>query len=251
MTSPTNGIAAFFAGGKRFYIRGVDYQPGRFLTTDNMKWDLPAAGGSSAAAKYDPLASTDACKRDVEKFKKLGINTIRVYTVDNSANHDQCMSLLADAGIYLALDVNTPAYSLNRENTWSLKASYNEVYLQNAFATVDAFAKYDNTLLFYSANEVVNDNKTSFAAPYIKAVGRDLKQYIKERRYRTIPVGYSAADVTWNQFEMASYMNCGAEAGRGDFFAFNDYSWCTPDPYQGSEWQRKVKQYKDYNIPLL
>ena len=47
-------------------------------------------------------------------FKKLGLNTIRVYTVDNSANHDECMNALAEAGIYLALDVNTPKYSLNR-----------------------------------------------------------------------------------------------------------------------------------------
>jgi hypothetical protein len=37
------------------------------------------------------------------------------------------MKALADAGIYLALDVNSPAYSLNRENEWSIHASYNDV----------------------------------------------------------------------------------------------------------------------------
>jgi hypothetical protein len=37
------------------------------------------------------------------------------------------MKALADAGIYLALDVNSAAYSLNRENEWSLHASYNDV----------------------------------------------------------------------------------------------------------------------------
>lgn len=88
---------AFFAGNNRFYIRGVDYQP----------------GGSSKAT--DPIADIDTCKRDVAEFKKLGINTIRVYTVDNSAQHDECMSALADAGIYLALDVNSPKYSINRK----------------------------------------------------------------------------------------------------------------------------------------
>ena len=74
-----------------------------------------------------------------------------MYTVDNSANHDECMSALADAGIYLALDVNSPDYSLNR---YEPAASYNDVYLQSVFATIDAFAKYDNTLLFFSGNEV-------------------------------------------------------------------------------------------------
>jgi len=80
---------AFFAGNDRFYIRGVDYQP----------------GGSSDVA--DPIADSAGCARDIEYFKKLGINTVRVYTVDNSADHDTCMSALADAGIYLVL-MSTP-----------------------------------------------------------------------------------------------------------------------------------------------
>jgi 1,3-beta-glucanosyltransferase GAS5 len=54
------------------------------------------------------------CKRDIAEFKSLGLNAIRVYTVDNSANHDVCMQALADANMYLILDVNTPQYSLNR-----------------------------------------------------------------------------------------------------------------------------------------
>lgn len=162
---------AFFKGDDRFYMRGVDYQP----------------GGSSDLA--DPIADTDGCKRDIKYFKELGLNTIRVYSVDNSKDHDECMNALADAGIYLVLDVNTPKYSLNREEP---KQSYNDVYLQYIFATVDKFAKYKNTLAFFSGNEVINDGPSSKAAPYVKAVTRDLRQYIRERNYREIPVGYSA-----------------------------------------------------------
>lgn len=62
----------------------------------------------------DPLADTSLCKRDIPKFKSLGLNTIRIYSIDNTANHDACMSLLADAGIYVVFDVNTPKYSINR-----------------------------------------------------------------------------------------------------------------------------------------
>ncbi|KAF2140659.1 glycoside hydrolase family 72 protein [Aplosporella prunicola CBS 121167] len=221
---------AFFAGDKRFYIRGVDYQP----------------GGSSKVA--DPIADTEACARDVKEFQKLGINTVRVYTVDNSKNHDECMSKLADAGIYLALDVNSPNYSLNRKEP---KSSYNDVYLQNVFATIDAFANYDNTLLFFSGNEVINSDDTTGAAPYVKAVTRDMKQYIGSQGYRSIPVGYSAADVDSNRFEMAEYMNCGTDDERSDFFAFNDYSWCDPSSYETAGWDKKVKQYGEYSIPLF
>lgn len=162
---------AFFKGEDRFYIRGVDYQP----------------GGSSKLA--DPIADADGCKRDIAKFQQLGLNTIRVYSVDNSKDHDECMNALADAGIYLVLDVNTPKYSLNRADP---APSYNDVYLQYIFATVDKFASYKNTLAFFSGNEVINDGPSSKAAPYVKAVTRDLRQYIRSRNYREIPVGYSA-----------------------------------------------------------
>lgn len=122
---------AFFKGSERFYVRGIDYQPG---------------GASNAK---DPLADTEICTRDIAKFKDLAINVVRVYTVDNSADHDECMKLLADAGIYLALDVSTPKYSINRADP---KPSYNSVYLQSIFATVDMFQKYTNTFAFFSGN---------------------------------------------------------------------------------------------------
>ncbi|OCL12716.1 glycoside hydrolase family 72 protein [Glonium stellatum] len=224
---------AFFAGNERFYVRGVAYQP----------------GGAADAA--DPLTDIPSLKRDIENFKKLGINTIRVYTIDNSKNHDEAMKLLDDAGIYLALDANTPKYSLNRESKAALHASYNDVYLQSVFATIDAFAGYNNLLLFFSGNEVINDNNNTHAATYIKAVTRDMKQYISNRASRLIPVGYSSADVAENIEEQALYFNCGTDDERADFFAFNDYSWCDPSSFTTSGWDKKVKTYSDYSIPLF
>ncbi|KAI1980977.1 1,3-beta-glucanosyltransferase [Ophidiomyces ophidiicola] len=221
---------AFFAGNNRFYVRGVDYQP----------------GGTSKLV--DPLADPTICKRDIEYFKKLGLNTVRIYTVDNSKSHEECMRALSDAGIYLVLDVNTPKYSINRNDP---APSYNDVYLQNVFATVDLFAKYDNTLAFFSGNEVINDEKTSSTAPYIKAVTRDIRQYIRNRKLREIPVGYSAADVSANRLETAQYMNCGSDDERSDFFAFNDYSWCSPSSFTGSGWDQKVKNFTGYGLPLF
>jgi hypothetical protein len=221
---------AFFKGDERFYIRGVDYQP----------------GGSSKLA--DPIADADGCKRDIENFKDLGLNTIRVYSVDNSADHDECMNALADAGIYLVLDVNTPKYSLNRADP---ETSYNDVYLQYIFATMEKFAKYDNTLAFFSGNEVINDGPSSKAAPYVKAVTRDMRTFLSGNKLRQVPVGYSAADVDTNRLEMAEYMNCGTDDERSDFFAFNDYSWCDPSSFSTSGWDQKVKNFTGYGIPLF
>jgi hypothetical protein len=251
VTSVTVKGNAFFKGSDRFYIRGVDYQP----------------GGSSKLE--DPLAEPSVCKRDIAKFTDLGLNTVRVYSVDNSKNHDECMNALADAGIFVVLDVNTPKYSLNRADP---KASYNNVYLQNVFATVEMFAAYPNTLAFFSGNEVINDGPSSQAAPYVKAVTRDIRQFLRSRGLRAVPVGYSAvseplyhrtsnfikltdscdqADIDTNRIQMAEFMNCGTEDERSDFFAFNDYSWCDPSSFTQSGWSQKVKLFEGYGIPLF
>ncbi|KAK4225354.1 Glucanosyltransferase-domain-containing protein [Podospora fimiseda] len=221
---------AFWQGKDRFYVRGVDYQP----------------GGSSAM--QDPLADKTICERDIAQFKKLGINTIRVYITDNSKNHDYCMNSLADAGIYVIIDANNPRYSINRFDPVS---SYNSQYLQSVFATIDEFVKYDNTLAFFSGNEVVNDNAAStLSARYVKAVTRDMRQYIGSRGYRKVPVGYSAADVSQTRMQMAQYMNCGSDDERSDFFAFNDYSWCNSN-FMTSGWDQKVKNFTGYGLPIF
>jgi len=128
------------------------------------------------------------------------------------------------------------------------------------------FQNYTNLLMFFSGNEIINDIPTSASAPYIKAVTRDLKQYIGNRQYRPIPVGYSAADISTllyhhftiyahkisddNRVETAHYMNCGTDDERVDFFAFNDYSWCDPSTYAAA-WAKKVAEFRDYSQPIL
>lgn len=55
----SNESIAFWQGDERFYIRGVAYQPG------------------GAAGAQDPLLDMEGLRRDVERFRELGINTIR------------------------------------------------------------------------------------------------------------------------------------------------------------------------------
>jgi 1,3-beta-glucanosyltransferase GAS1 len=55
----------------------------------------------------DPLVNTQQCELDAALMKQLGANTIRVYHVDSSADHDGCMNAFAQAGIYLFVDMDT------------------------------------------------------------------------------------------------------------------------------------------------
>lgn len=194
------------------------------------------------------MSDKSICERDIKNLKDLGVNTVRVYIADNSKSHKDCMNMLADAGIYLVVDVNNEKYSINN---LSPHKSYNAAYLQNVFATVEEFAQYPNTLAFFSGNEVISDRAgTDKAAPYVKAVTRDIKNYMNSRGLRKVPVGYSAADVSQNRFQTAQYMNCGSDDMRSDFFAFNDYSFCNTD-FKTAGWDVKVKTYSDYGLPIF
>lgn len=70
------------------------------------------------------------------------------------------MTLLAIAGIYLVLDVNSPLENqhLNRYEPWT---TYNDLYLQHVFKVLQEFSHYNNTLAFFAGNEVVNDRKSA------------------------------------------------------------------------------------------
>lgn len=110
----------------------------------------------------------------------------------------------------------------------------------------------DNLMLFFSGNEVINARNNTNAAPYIKAVTRDMKRYIGAHAERRIPVGYSAADVKENIYQQAVYFACGDDDNaRGDFFAFNDYAWCDPSDFQRSGWDQKVELYSNYSLPIF
>lgn len=225
---------AFFVLGtsERFYIRGLDYQP----------------GGSSKL--YDPLSDPEVCERDIEYFKQLGVNTIRIYSIDNTGDHSECMQKLEEAGIYLILDVNVPKALIARDQ--GANCSYNTMYLNEVLATVKLMSQYNNTLGFFAANEVINDETTTPAATYVKAVVRDIKTFQRNTGLRHIPVGYSAADVEENRLQSALYFNCGDdELARVDMYGFNDYSWCGGSSFTTSGYDKKVEAYSNYSVPLF
>jgi hypothetical protein len=83
-------------------------------------------------------------------MKTIGTNSIRVYHVDPTADHTDCMKTFADAGIYLWLDLDTFNTQINQEG-----AQWN-VTQRDAFgAVMDAFHSFDNLAGFFVGNEVL------------------------------------------------------------------------------------------------
>ncbi|KAG0325242.1 1,3-beta-glucanosyltransferase gas1 [Dissophora globulifera] len=214
----------------QFFLKGVAYQP-RTLST-----------GFS-----DPLSKPADCKRDFALMKDLGLNTIRVYQVDPSLNHDECMKLLESSGMYLLLDLAVPKYAIVRNNP-----EYDISIWNNVRSTIDAFKGYSNTLGFFVGNEVTNDNKTTVASGYVKALLRDTKNYISTAATRKIPVGYANNDDPDIRLQIQAYFNCGKDEERIDFFGINLYEWCGADKtYQTSGYADRTKEIASYSIPVF
>ena len=63
------------------------------------------ADDTASRTDYDPLANPDQCALDAPLMRTLLVNTIRVYHVDSSKDHDACMKTFAEHGIYVALEL--------------------------------------------------------------------------------------------------------------------------------------------------
>lgn len=222
--------------GDPFLLRGVDYQPG---------------GSSGYHGGADPLSDADSCARDAYLFRSLGLNSVRVYSVNPALDHDQCMTILAHAGIYVILDVNSPqpGESLNRYEPWT---TYAPNYLQHVFEVVEQFSGYNNTLGYFVGNEVVNDERSAAVSPiYVRAVARDVKDYIYFNSPRYIPVGYSAADDLKYRIPLAHYLTCGNDESAVDFYGVNSYQWCGHQTFKTSGYDVLVKDHDQFTVPLF
>ncbi|KAI9677139.1 MAG: hypothetical protein M1822_008248 [Bathelium mastoideum] len=113
-------------------------------------------------------------------------------------------------------------------------------------------------MAFFAGNEIINTVQTSQAnPPYIRAVQRDLKNYIAKHSSRTIPVGYSAADVREVLQDTWAYLQCAIDGkdndvSRSDFFGLNSYSWCGDQAtFQSSGYDVLVDMFSNTTIPVF
>lgn len=210
--------------GNRFFIKGVAYQEQGATSTD------PNNPFSEPSTFIDPLQDGTACKRDIPFLQQLGVNTIRVYSVNSSLNHDDCMSALSAANIYTIIDLALPTNgSIDR-----LSPSWTTNLLDLYLGTINAFNKYDNVLAYNVGNEVIVNPAGTDAAPFIKAAARDVRAYLNKISSSAL-VGYAAIDGDDNWvLPLAEYLSCdptSANSGGSsiDLFGLNNYEWCGDD----------------------
>ncbi|KAJ2451372.1 1 3-beta-glucanosyltransferase gel4 [Coemansia sp. RSA 2336] len=216
--------------GEQFFAKGVDYQPD-ILSTKQIR---------------DPLADKAACSRDLPFLKDLGVNAIRVYQTEPYGNHDDCMKMLADAGIYVMLDLSTPTETIIRDSP-----AYDADLLGYYQRKIDAFGKYDNTFAFLAGNEVANAANNTDASAFVKAVVRDTKAYIKSKGL-SIAVGYATNDDASIRWQMQTYFDCGPAEERADFYGLNNYEWCGDKAtFESSGYANIVKNYTDWDVPVF
>lgn len=201
----------------------------------------------------DPLSDPDVCLRDAVLMQRLGVNAVRIYNLNPDLDHTECASIFNAAGIYLVLDVNSPLpnQSLNRGAPWE---SYSSIYLERVFEVVEGFMHFNNTLGFFSGNEVINEDSVPEVPAYIRAVTRDIKDYIAARGVRPIPVGYSAADVRPLLMGTFDYMACNLDnetTSKIDFFGLNSYSWCGDASFKSAGYDVLVEDFSNTTIPIF
>ncbi|QSZ28879.1 hypothetical protein DSL72_003384 [Monilinia vaccinii-corymbosi] len=214
----------FFAGGEQFFLKGFAFQG----TGD------------------DPLVNVTQCRYDINLMKSFGTNSVRVYHVDPTKDHTGCMKILADAGIYLWLDLDTFGTALRTVNpAWTLDQ------FKNYSKVMDAFHSFPNTAGFWIGNEVINSNANSDAAPYIKAAVADMRTYRDRMGYRKIPIGYSAADIAELRPQLQNYLVCGDPKTTVEFFGLNSYEWCGNATYDSSGYHNLQNMAENYTVPIF
>ncbi|KAE8352195.1 Glucanosyltransferase-domain-containing protein [Aspergillus coremiiformis] len=219
--------------GTQFFIRGIAYQQEH--------------SGKGDTTYTDPLADPSACERDIPYLTKLRTNVIRTYALDPSKSHDECMKKLAEAGIYLISDLSSPTESIERNDPkWNLNLykRYTQV--------IDAVAKYDNVIGFFAGNEVANSKNNTASIAFVRAAVRDMKAYIKQKKYRdSLAVGYSTDDDKDVRGDLADYLVCGDKDSQIDMFGYNIYEWCGKSSFKESGYEERTKQFANYPVPAF
>lgn len=236
-----SGRYLYTPDGNRFYIKGIAYQPqGQEVSNANSPFSEPDTF-------IDPLADSAGCSRDLPNLQSLGVNAIRVYSVDSTRNHDSCMSALSKAGIYTIIDLSLPSNgSIDRASpAWSTNL------LDEYINTINVFNKYDNVLAYNVGNEVVTFNLT-FISPYVKAAARDIKAYLTSIGSSAL-VGYAAINGASDfRLPLANFLSCdpsGTNSGSTsiDLYGLNNYAWCGNSTFQAS-YASIDADYAGYNV---
>ncbi|TMW59265.1 hypothetical protein Poli38472_004334 [Pythium oligandrum] len=240
--------------GEEFRLKGMAYYP------------RPNGGELANVGNYDWAADEheNVWRPHLEIMQQLGVNTIRLYSIDPSKSHDAFMCACSEAGIYVLVGMTAPC-----ENCSVIDEKPPACYPSELFSRVqmvyNAMAVYDNTLGFSVGNEnnlqIKHGPGGTITAPCVKALLRDARTYASSctETLRQVPIGLDIADIPPRD-QWLQYYDCvidDDENTRADWLGFNPYVECDPlgnQDYTDSEGlQSLMKEYKDvgYSRPLM
>lgn len=192
--------------GKRF----VDSSTGRYVPIKGIAYyPRPNDGRLSQGNSVDFFTDGYSSRwlTDIANLKDLGVNAIRIYAVDPSANHDAFMCALSRAGIYVMVGLLADCEGCGI-GAWVGKDAepplcYPSSVKERGKFVVRSFSKYPNVMAFSAGNEVSiyaddgNGGPREINVPCQKKFLRDMREYVsgctgsyaKAVLPRAIPIG--------------------------------------------------------------
>ncbi|CAF9934585.1 MAG: 1,3-beta-glucanosyltransferase gas1 [Alectoria fallacina] len=223
------------------FIQGIIYQ--QPLINEDLGSPSENTASAPAGDPLPTLSESSTCAQDVANLSDLNTNLIRSYAIDPAQDHSECMASLAEADIYVLIDLTAPGYTIDGRNPQWTERLYNRYT-----AVIDAMQQFNNTFGFLVGDDI-GDSPTEISA-FIRAAVRDMKNYIIYKGYRNIPIGYAASD-NGSTDGIAQYLACGDQHTAVDFLGINNRGWCESDNYDTSGYRAMTSAYFNYPVPTF
>ncbi len=238
--------------GSYFAIKGIAYYP------------RPNDGDLVESNSVDFFTDEymDLWMADIEYMKQLGVNTIRIYAVDPSKNHDAFMCELKNAGIYVIIGLlaDCEGCGIGPDEAPSC---YPDSLKERGQFIINELSKYSNTLAFDAGNEVTlyaRDGRIELNAACQKKFIRDMRSYINTCSNvtstilpRKVPIGMANWD--FERDLQTLYFNCESAdpLEKPEWYGINVYQHCDPAAVTADDltgWIQLRDDFIRYNLPV-
>lgn len=237
--------------GQNILIKGIDYYP------RPNSGDLDVNNIDFFTEQYRYI-----WERDIEQFKELGVNAVRLYSVDPQNDHSAFMCALNNAGIYALVELASGNCSTCAILSYEAPDCYPAHLKIRGQEIMREFSRYSNTLAFSAGNEVNHfvplGKGPEWNAPCLKKFVKDMRAYKKKcDGMRHVPVGLIMADS--DREDNALYYNCQMgddDLDHAEWYGLNTYVYCDAnhtnfEDSTGFKTLSESFESYNYSIPVL